>query len=163
MTEKSIIFSSESVKAILGGRKTQTRRVGRLKYINEESGLWEFQGISKESDGWWFEFYSSAFGEGRNIKPRYQVGDRLWVRETTKAVRIWLEVINVRVKRLQDINVKDITAEGINDGLNNRCPKIARNNFKALWDSINGKKYPWDSNPWVWVIKFKVIKKRNKK
>jgi len=25
----------------------------------------------------------------------------------------------------------------------------------SLWDSINGKKHPWSSNPYVWVIEFK--------
>jgi hypothetical protein len=29
--------------------------------------------------------------------------------------------------------------------------------FIELWDSINSKRgYPWDSNPWVWVVEFKV-------
>lgn len=27
--------------------------------------------------------------------------------------------------------------------------------YKYLWDRINGKKHPWSSNPWVWVIEFK--------
>ena len=26
--------------------------------------------------------------------------------------------------------------------------------FADIWDSINGKKYPWANNPWVWVIEF---------
>jgi len=26
--------------------------------------------------------------------------------------------------------------------------------FKNLWESINGKKHPWASNPWVWVLSF---------
>lgn len=29
--------------------------------------------------------------------------------------------------------------------------------FRILWQSINGKKYPWDSNPWVWVLSFSRI------
>ncbi len=31
--------------------------------------------------------------------------------------------------------------------------------FRTLWDSINAKKCPWDSNPWVWVYSFKKIDK----
>lgn len=27
--------------------------------------------------------------------------------------------------------------------------------FASLWDSINFKKHPWESNPWVWVVEFK--------
>jgi len=33
-----------------------------------------------------------------------------------------------------------------------------REAYGNLWDSINGKKYPWVSNPWGWVIEFKRIK-----
>ena len=33
----------------------------------------------------------------------------------------------------------------------------ARDSFSSLWQSINGKKYPWESNPWVWVIEFTKI------
>lgn len=33
-----------------------------------------------------------------------------------------------------------------------------RNNFIALWDSLNTKRgYGWDTNPWVWVISFKPL------
>lgn len=27
--------------------------------------------------------------------------------------------------------------------------------YRCVWDSINGKKHPWESNPWVWAITFK--------
>lgn len=30
----------------------------------------------------------------------------------------------------------------------------AKDNYKVLWDKINGKKAPWESNPWVWVVSF---------
>lgn len=29
--------------------------------------------------------------------------------------------------------------------------------YRYLWDSINAKKHPWSSNPWVWVLTFKVL------
>jgi hypothetical protein len=30
----------------------------------------------------------------------------------------------------------------------------AKGCFSSLWELINGTKYPWSSNPWVWVIEF---------
>lgn len=33
------------------------------------------------------------------------------------------------------------------------------NSFQSLWDSINAKKHPWESNPWVWVYEFERIEK----
>lgn len=29
--------------------------------------------------------------------------------------------------------------------------------YSMLWNSINGKRAPWSSNPWVWVIAFKRV------
>ena len=31
----------------------------------------------------------------------------------------------------------------------------ARQAFAQLWDSINAKRAPWESNPWVWVVGFR--------
>lgn len=31
----------------------------------------------------------------------------------------------------------------------------ARDNFRALWDRINGDRAPWASNPWLWVVGFR--------
>lgn len=34
----------------------------------------------------------------------------------------------------------------------------ARFKFATLWDRINAKRgYSWESNPWVWVIEFKIM------
>ena len=74
------------------------------------------------------------------------------------ASRITLEIVNVRVERLQEISGNDIYEEGLgldaywNRDIDDGTPL---GQFRTLWDSINGKKYPWASNPWVWVIEFK--------
>lgn len=79
------------------------------------------------------------------------------------ASRLTLEVTGVRVERLQEISEEDAKAEGTyNDhstgdvqGFIATCGNVYRRNFALLWDSINGKRAPWKSNPWVWVIEFK--------
>lgn len=71
------------------------------------------------------------------------------------ASRITLEVVSVRVERLQEITEEDARAEGVMS-LPNIHP-IARPTsvFQELWDQINGKRAPWESNPWVWRVEFR--------
>jgi hypothetical protein len=69
------------------------------------------------------------------------------------ASRITLEVVSVRV---QDISRLDVHAEGLrNVSHHKEDAGLAVDKFRELWDSINGKKYPWSSDPWVWVVEFK--------
>jgi len=35
--------------------------------------------------------------------------------------------------------------------------QLSRAYFGSLWDSINAKRAPWGSNPWVWAISFRKI------
>jgi hypothetical protein len=83
------------------------------------------------------------------------------------ASRITLEVTGVRVERLQDISEADAIAEGVytNEqaieklGLpsDTKLSGSCVDKYRIVWDSINGKKYPWASNPWVWCIEFKKL------
>ena len=73
------------------------------------------------------------------------------------ASRIDLEITGIRVERLQDITNNDALAEGTPDIRTIENGYDMRDCFRALWDQINGKTHPWDTNPWVWVIQFKKV------
>jgi len=172
MKEHPIIFNTEMVKAILDGRKSQTRRVvvPQPKRVYRDAGE--------------IYLYKNKEDDDVEIKWKYHVGDRLWVRETWMlgwniggevtykadekdgdymgkwkpsvhmprwASRITLEITGVKAERVQEIRLQGKVAEGINM---NHPMQI----FKELWNSINAKRgYSWESNPWVWVIEFKRI------
>lgn len=200
--ERPILMNKEMVKAILEGRKTQTRRPikGNPNFVR-----WCPLQPGYRYDGWEDE-------HGRPLPcPFGTVGDRLWVRETWGiwaldifpfpaayiaykangtslpiqekdclkfqftsvpdvgyhnpnvwrpsihmprwASRITLEVVNVRVERVQDISEEDALKEGVPYerwvGV-----KYHRVQFKKMWNSIYKN---WDQNPWVWVVEFKVV------
>lgn len=73
------------------------------------------------------------------------------------ASRITLEVTSVRAERVQDITEAGAKAEGVVSS----WYENARSAFRALWDSINGKKpgRAWEDNPWVWVVGFGMLRK----
>lgn len=78
------------------------------------------------------------------------------------AARIWLQVTDVRVERLQDISTSDIEKEGIGlDQLKGCDPCVPASvhfhqEWKNLWTKINGPE-SWEANPFVWVISFRVL------
>ena len=97
-----------------------------------------------------------------------------------KAARIFLEIKSVRVERLQEITEEDAKKEGSYLGRcdcpqmqNNKTPleaafiqhscHIHGDEFKYLWDSLNAKRgYSWESSPWVWVVEFVRVERKNK-
>lgn len=84
------------------------------------------------------------------------------------AARIWLEITDVKVERVQDISEDDAIAEGIG---NVECfyknyllgegtwEVTAKSSFGTLWQSINGEE-SWNRNDFVWVVGFKLVAKK---
>ncbi len=71
--------------------------------------------------------------------------------------RITLEVVAIRVDRLQDISERDAEAEGclpmFPDDVSGASYVYA---YSRLWESINGPG-SWAENPWVWCVEFRRI------
>lgn len=77
------------------------------------------------------------------------------------ASRILLEIVSVRVERLQDISEQDAKAEGCDNSKTEAAIATGwyekpRSTFHRLWEQINGAD-SWNDNPWVWVVEFKKI------
>lgn len=87
MTERGMIFNAEMVRALLSGRKTQTRRIMKVQPESNQLGLLLITDSTKRSDiGKYHWAESNATGNHVRSKlfscPFGAVGDRIWVRET---------------------------------------------------------------------------------
>lgn len=212
MKERPILFQADMVRAILAGKKTQTRRPAK---VARDGDTFFGRPIKPADGGNNRELFNLRTERGRKgaVCPYGQKGDRLWVREAWAhdaesleqlrsqvedplgfrdgpyyradgihentglrwrpsihmprwASRLTLEVDEVRVERLQDIDAYDAQAEGIRVSCcecevcrrsATMCPADESAHlmvFSTLWDGLNRKKYPWASNPWVWVLRF---------
>ena len=86
-----------------------------------------------------------------------------------EAARIWLNVKDVRVERLQEITEAGAEAEGANFkngknvGFEEKMNRTAIERFAEIWNSTikkaNLDRYGWDASPWVWVIEFEQCEK----
>ena len=178
MKEHPMKFNDEEVRAILDGRKTMARRL--VKPQPDEDGL------AKSMDGPWRDASGRVFKcpfrelggrlwvkeawcggqhgfdyQYRADWPQHDYGPR-WMSSTSMRYedsRITLEVVAVRVERVQDILDHEALAEGIDpQKVAARGWVDARVGFRVSWDSIYKKKdQDWYANPWVWVAEFKRI------
>lgn len=143
--EKPILFSGPMVKAILEGRKTQTRRVVKDHPVD----MVRFIGRDNQPTGeyGWCPYERVI---SKHVRCSYgQVGDRLWVRETWQSYRANSEAQQAVIKRSLDRfergEVTDIVAEV------NGWPVFGEGERKVLFASDFGAwAYDVDSGlkPW---------------
>lgn len=72
--------------------------------------------------------------------------------------RIWLQIEDIRVERVQDISEEDAKDEGSPMILSPCNWHHHYDWFKELWQKINGTE-SWEINPWTWAISFQVLSK----
>ncbi len=169
-----------------GQYKNQTRRTRGLNRFNnfpehlKERG-WEIQEVFEVEPGLWLAVSNDDEGDFPDdfnpwVRcPYWKAGDRLWVKENgqmpRKAARILLEITEVRIERLLDITPQDARMEGIESVWHDEITDahlwkdysgksngyiFARASYFSLWDKLKGAGSS-KMNPWVWVIKFKVL------
>lgn len=171
MKETPIIFTGDSIRKILAGRKTQTRRVckGQRELSNEHDFQLDRCPYGQPGDFLWVREAHLIVGGVDSANPRvvYRAtndGPGSWISPVWSpsifmprwASRLTLKITGVRVERVQEISRGDAMSEG--------CPfaNMAQGPnpcdwYRNLWNKINSKKYPWEANPWVWAISFKVM------
>ena len=87
--ELPILFCTEMIEAFLDGRKTQTRRIEGLKVLNTDPDRWNLWATHYNPLEWAFEdLKSHNDSQLKFIKPRYQVGDHLYAKETWAVTRL---------------------------------------------------------------------------
>ncbi len=177
---KGILFKPDMIRAIVEGKKTQTRRV-----IKPQPTHFHYA-----PDGQ----YPCKI-DGEQIYARYQVGETVYIKEAhwyppehnqnpnlvayrlivaencgeeaagksiwrsplfmpEWAARYFIKIVSVTPQRLQEVTEEDIKAEGFEQGLTKPGYYYA---FGQLWNSINPK-FKWNSNPWCFVYTFEFEK-----
>lgn len=177
MTVRPIIFSGPMVQALLGGRKTQTRRLatsplrrcqpGDRLYVRE-SGAWATltevaPNPGQQRGAVWYAAGGDPSGLSFfNGKMRPSIHMPRW------ASRLTLEVEAVRVEALNWISAADAIAEGTEpveqDGVtywqdyldDEEAYDDPRISYQSLWEKLHGIE-SWFVNPDVVVLTFKVL------
>lgn len=182
MRERPILFNTEMVRAILDGIKICTRRVvrpqpracfgdGGVHYAPYQLGdiLYVRETWCSAYDGEKF-FYLADKLTNREERLLLNYDDVKWhpsIHMPKEAARIWLNVTDVRVERLQDIDIDGIRNEGLpSAAVHCGDIEIALKEWEILWNSTIKKsyldRYGWSANPWVWVIEFERCEKPGK-
>lgn len=185
---KKINFSDKFglTEAVLSGRKTQTRRIIKMDSlefyaVSQSYGTTAWKAIEKSIMARHARY---NVGEVVAVAQAYRdfgaycidsraMTDKRYVKAEYMPHQI--RITDVRVERLQDISDEDCIAEGVCKWTKDRelfkydiadgfemfewrdMPRTPREAYAALIDRISGKG-TWQSNPYVFVYEFELIK-----
>lgn len=180
MKAKPIIFSGPMVRAILDGKKTQTRRpvkpqqsrapwrAGEQLYVREtfakgpksysvayratgECGAWFW--VDGELS-WLHHGYVHESPDYPPRKPEFRTfGLNTYGGKWKPSIHMprWASRIALRVAGVRAERLNDINdADCMAEG-------SSPDAFRTLWDSIYKAGFKWDDNPWVWVCEFERV------
>ena len=160
-----ILFSTPMIRALLDGRKTQTRRTikpqprtwrcpygkpGDLLWVRETIVAHEEHGANEGSNAGGFWPYYAADCTPVIGATRHCVKTIPSIFMPREYSRLTLEIVDIRVQRLQEIQEAEAIAEGVTIRVRENG---ALSEFRSLWESINGKG-SWAANSWVWALTF---------
>lgn len=196
---KKILFNDRYrlTDAVLGGRKTMTRRLITCQICQDTLTALAYNGVDVSRDEMVMKHSRYKVGEVVAVAQRYSdifvkadlskrkgsLGDLItsagWDNKMFVQAEVMpkkIRITNVRIERLQDIRDEDCLREGIyldetapscyqpfytfKESQEHGTPvgyQTAREAFADLIDKISGKG-TWDSNPWVFVYSFELIK-----
>ena len=157
MTDRPVLFSAPMVRALIEGKKTQTRRLAWSK--NETCPIPTIWQKVKPGDRLWVrETWAECNGPPRSAVYRANLQNAHEWRWTPSihmprwASRITLVVTEARVERLQEISHDDAVAEGM--GIFPQSMS-AEKRFSEIWESLHGQG-SWEANPEVAALTFTV-------
>jgi hypothetical protein len=135
-----------------------------VRYLADDA--WVAIANTAEAGAAWLELFH--YGQRGGSRPDGLIGNSVpSIHMPRWASRLLVEIVDVRIERLQDISEGDALAEGAkHQGLGElvwagfmgvpraTCPAVTA--FAVLWSDINGAA-SWSANPWVWVVEFKRV------
>jgi hypothetical protein len=173
MARRAVMLNTYAVRGILAGTKTQLRRIVHPE--PDDDGAWDGKrpyGVPGDLI-WVREMWKPTASGDCHYAADFDDQARLRLKPwlpplgmPRSASRITLEILTVRMERLQSISVGDIHAEGVvRDRLSYLGPpdRITGDTerytspsdaFAAWWTWSYGPEL-WDENPWVWAIEFR--------
>jgi len=180
---RPMLFNSEMAWKNVAGAKAETRRIVKFEsscydalpkgqkcpYGKAGDWIWQRESFAKD----YFKYGIHGYKSDWTITAAEYCDEPKWkpsIHMPFEACRHFLQIESITIERLHDISEQEAINEGVekNHGgynlygaktddfvrLGRNYALTAKESFESLWESINGKG-SWDTNPFVWVIKYK--------